>query len=251
MPTNKSSKKDLLASKATKIPIIYADERLSKSQKTISDVRDALLREDLSHLCQDEIELLAFLLSTVVGPIQAATAANNLISQLGSVGAALHASNSCLDRLLNNSQSGVALLRAVRNVAQASLRQRIQDGPLLSVSSDVINYLRFTMAAEEVETLRVLYLDGNKSLISDEIHARGSVKIVFAYPREIARRMIELRSTGILVARTQLSAQPECRALDKEMVISLAHICNSLDTVLLDYVVVASFGSLSMINHQI
>ena len=65
--------------------------------------------------------------------------------------------------------------------------------------SALVSYLKVTLAHEPREQFRVLFLDNKNQLIADEVMGQGTVNHAPAYPREIARRALELSASNILL----------------------------------------------------
>ncbi|MEM7024900.1 MAG: JAB domain-containing protein, partial [Pseudomonadota bacterium] len=75
------------------------------------------------------------------------------------------------------------LLKLVTELLQRVLREQIEDRPLISSWSGLLEYLHVTLAHEPIEQFRVLFLDRKNVLIMDEVQQRGTVDHTPLYPR--------------------------------------------------------------------
>ncbi len=83
----------------------------------------------------------------------------------------------------------------LERVSKAGLRQRT----VVSSWAQLVNYCRLAMANEPREQFRVLFLDVKNQLIADEVLNEGTVDHAPVYPREIARRAIELAASSVIL----------------------------------------------------
>ena len=64
------------------------------------------------------------------------------------------------------------------------------------------------MSHNETEKFRVLFLDRKNVLIADEEQAKGTVDHVPIYPREVAKRALELNPSAIILVHNHPSGDP-------------------------------------------
>jgi hypothetical protein len=76
---------------------------------------------------------------------------------------------------------------------------------LLDAWSRVLEYYRTSMALEEREISCVLFLDKKNQLIKDGIQQTGTVDHTLVYPREVAKRALELSATAIILVHNHPS----------------------------------------------
>ena len=72
----------------------------------------------------------------------------------------------------------------------------------------MIDYCRTSMAFDEREEFRILFLDKKNGLIADEVQGRGTVDHTPVYPREVMRRALELAATAIVLVHNHPSGDP-------------------------------------------
>ncbi len=117
------------------------------------------------------------------------------------------------------------LLQAfLERASKADLRGRT----VISSWSALVNYCRAAMANEPREQFRVLFLDAKNGLIRDEVMNQGTVDHAPVYPREIARRALELSAAAVILVHNHPSGDPKPSpadiAITREIVAAAATI---------------------------
>jgi len=136
-------------------------------------------------------------------------------------------------------------LRTVENVLLQSLREPLVDMPVLSSGERVVEYLRCAMGHLRSEQVRVLFLDGDLSLIRDEIIATGSRAVARFDPAPMIRRALLLEASGLILAHNHPSGRLAPSEADLEGTRRLAATCRTIDLELVDHLIVTGAGALS------
>lgn len=174
------------------------------------------------------------------------TTSRLLLEQFGSLGAVLAASPRSLRKLLSECPEAIALLQGVQQAMVLALRETVVERPLLSNTAALRDYLRVSMAHEEREMVRLLFLDARNALILDEMHSHGSVSHAPVYPREIVRRLIETNATALIIVHNHPSGDPRPSADDIEMTRRMADVLSGIGVKLQDSVVIGRRGYASL-----
>jgi DNA repair protein RadC len=164
-----------------------------------------------------------------------------LIAKFGSVSAVLAADAAVLGRVLGGRSDVAAFLAAIRAVMLRGLEHDAFDGPVLSTSQQLLDYLRADMAHAQVERFRVLFLNAQNRLLGETV-AEGSVNQAPIYPREIVRRALDLGATALILVHNHPSGDPTPSASDIEATEQLAMAGRTFDICVHDHVVVARSG---------
>jgi hypothetical protein len=88
----------------------------------------------------------------------------------------------------------------------------VVDRPVISNWAALLNYVSLRIKHEKSEQARVLYLDRKNKLIADEKAGQGTVDHAPVYPREIARRALELSASSIILVHNHPSGDPDALA---------------------------------------
>ncbi len=146
-----------------------------------------------------DYELLELLLFSAIPRRDTKPIAKALIARFGSFGEVISASPEALMDVEGIKDVAAVTLKAVQLAAQRLLQTKIKAGPVISSWNDLIAYCTAQMAYEPVEQFRVLYLDRKNKLIADEAQQQGTVDHTPVYPREVAKRALELNASAVIM----------------------------------------------------
>ena len=143
-----------------------------------------------------------------------------------------------LAQVLGDDGVSVTLLKAIRAAVKAIVREPLEDRPVISSASTLMDYLSVTMRHEPTEATRILFLDRKNALIKDEIQHRGTIDHTPLYPREVVRRVVELGASAVILVHNHPSGDPTPSRGDIEMTRQLAAALGTINVVLHDHVIV-------------
>jgi DNA repair protein RadC len=201
--------------------------------------------ERIDHSSVSSAELLELLLCFGRSGHAAGRIARDLIDHFGSLGAVLAAQPHSLASWLEGDQASVFLLKIVRVAVRTTLREPLEDRPVISSASTLMDYLSVTMRHEAIEATRVLFLDRKNALIKDETLHRGTVDHTPLYPREVLRRVIETGASAIILVHNHPSGDPSPSKADIAMTKELIAALGTIGGVLHDHVIVGRNRELS------
>ena len=136
--------------------------------------------------------------------------------------------------------AGSAALKTVQAAALRLMRSELKDRPVLSNWDSLMGYLSAQLARERVEQFRILFLDGKNRLLADEAQARGTVNHTPVYPREVAKRALEVHATAIILVHNHPSGDPTPSPLDLQMTAQVKRALATVDVVLHDHIIVGN-----------
>ncbi len=166
--------------------------------------------------------------------------ARALLSRFGSFANAIAAPLNELRSVDGMGEAGTAALKTVQAAALRLMRSEVQARPVLSHWDALMGYLNAQVARERVEQFRILFLDGKNRLLADEAQARGTVNHTPVYPREVAKRALELHATALILVHNHPSGDPTPSRADIEMTGEIKRAVTTLGVVLHDHVVVGN-----------
>ncbi|KQO66912.1 MULTISPECIES: DNA repair protein RadC [unclassified Methylobacterium] len=199
-----------------------------------------------------DYELLELALFRAIPRRDVKPLAKALIRRFGSFAEVVSAEPARLAEIEGIGPGVIADLKLIEAAGHRLARGAIADRPLLSSWSAVLEYCRATMAFAAREQFRVLFLDRRNHLIADEVQGRGTVDHTPVYPREVARRALELSATAIILAHNHPSGDPTPSAADIRMTRELIGVLDPLGILIHDHIILgreghASFKGLKLI----
>jgi DNA repair protein RadC len=164
-----------------------------------------------------DYELLELLLFYSVDRVDVKPLAKQLLHDFGSLGAVLGGAPERLRKYPRVSDRTVAHFRAIREAMRRLLYAEVADRPVVSSWQQLLDYCRATLADEQTERFRVLFLDRKNKLIRDEIQQKGTVDHTPVYPREVIKRALELGASALILVHNHPSGDPSPSRSDIEM----------------------------------
>ncbi|GAB6846055.1 DNA repair protein RadC [Methylorubrum rhodinum] len=193
-----------------------------------------------------DYELLELALFRAIPRRDVKPLAKALIRRFGSFAEVLAAEPARLAEVEGVSAGVIADLKLMEAAGRRLAKGAIAARPLLASWSALIEYLRATMAFSPREEFRVLFLDRRNHLIADEVQGRGTVDHTPVYPREVARRALELSSTAIILAHNHPSGDPTPSGPDIRMTREIVTVLDPLGIVVHDHVILGRDGHASL-----
>ncbi len=199
-----------------------------------------------------DYELLELLLFDAIPRIDVKPLAKELLATFGDLNGVIAASKHRLLQVKGTNEKVWLQLRLVEAFAHRLARAKILDRSVISSWDDLVSYCRTTMAHCETEQFRILFLDAKNVLVADEEQAKGTVNHVPVYPREVAKRALELNASSIILVHNHPSGDPTPSKADVEMTTRIESACEAIGVTIHDHVVVgrsdeASFREMGLL----
>jgi DNA repair protein RadC len=137
-------------------------------------------------------------------------------------------------------EAAVAALKSVQAAALRLMRAEVIDQPVLNNWDRLLAYLGAELSRERVEQFRVLFLDNRNRLLADEAQQRGTVNHTPVYPREVAKRALELHATALILVHNHPSGDPTPSRDDIAMTEQIRAAAAALSIVLHDHIIVGN-----------
>ncbi len=199
-------------------------------------MRQKLLERGAEALADYELLEMLFFFAQPKGDTK--PLAKRVINQFGSFAAVLSAPTRDLLEVAGIGEHSAAALKLVQASAVRLARAELADAPILSNWDALLAYLRAVQGRERVELFRILFLDNRNRLIADEAQARGTVNHTPVYPREVARRALELHATALILVHNHPSGNPDPSSADLAMTREIVAALDVLGVVVHDHIII-------------
>lgn len=172
--------------------------------------------------------------------------AKELLRQFGGFAEVIAADPAELTRVKGLGEAGVTALKTAQAAALRLLRRGVENRPILGSWDALIDYCHAAMARNRREELRVLFLDRKNRLIADEVQQEGTINRTAIYPREVARRALELHASALILVHNHPSGDPAPSVDDVDMTREVKAAAKSLGIALHDHLIIGREGHVSL-----
>lgn len=171
--------------------------------------------------------------------------AERLIDERGSLGSVLSTSDERLQQLGADS-NGIAMLQLIREAVGSVLERREGNARPIRSARQLADRLHAEMAWLAVEQVRAAFLDAAHCLLRIEIVGSGTLDKAHVYPREVARRALELSASAVILAHNHPSG--DCAPSDADIGFTgkINRALGAIDVRLVDHLIIARSRIISM-----
>lgn len=170
----------------------------------------------------------------------AAEIATLLSDRYGTLAALLCVPERELATIAGIGQHLIPSLKVLHEAALRYNRARLDGEDVLSDEKKLLDYLTARLARETVEQFRIVFLTDTGRLISDEAQARGTVNHTPVYPREVARRAMELQAASIVLVHNHPSGDPTPSDADMQMTRQVQAATRAIGIEVLDHYIIGN-----------
>lgn len=186
-----------------------------------------------------DYELLEMLLYAASPRQDTKPLAKRLIKYFGGLSKLLHAESADLAQVEGMGEAAVCAVRIVRATYERALREEVQNGPIIQSWTALLDYCRVSLGHRKIEEFRVLFLNHKHMLLADEAQQSGTINHAPVYPREVARRALELGAAAIILVHNHPGGDPTPSKDDVQITKQIASAVSALGITVHDHLVIA------------
>ena len=172
--------------------------------------------------------------------------AKRLLHRFGDFNRVISARPSHLRDVDGIGEAAVQELKIIEAAAHSLARAKVMHQEVLSSWSALMTYCKTAMAHRETEQFRILFLDRKNVLIADEEQQEGTVDHVPVYPREVARRALELNASAVILVHNHPSGDPNPSQADIDMTLLVENALTAIGVTLHDHVIIGKGSDASL-----
>jgi len=199
-------------------------------------LRERFMRAGAAAL--DDYEILELVLFRAIPRRDVKPLAKRLLKTFGDFNRVISAPAAQLTQVQGIGSAALQELKIVEAAAHRLAQSRVIGRETISSWDALLAYCRTTLAHRDTEEFRVLYLDRKNVLIRDECAARGTVDHVPVYPREVAKRALELNASALILMHNHPSGDPEPSRADIDMTARVRDALMAVGVTLHDHLVI-------------
>jgi len=189
-----------------------------------------------------DYELLELCLYRSIPRADVKPLAKALLTRFGGLAGVLSAPLADLRAVPGVSEAVALDLKLMHEATLRIGKDALAKRPVISSWSALLAYVRTALAHEPREQFRVLFLDKKNQLIADETLGQGTVDHAPVYPREVARRALELSASALILLHNHPSGDPQPSNADILMTRQITAALEALKISVHDHLVVGRDG---------
>lgn len=199
-----------------------------------------------------DYELLELVLFRAIPRQDVKPLAKRLLVVFGDFNHVISAPQPRLREVSGVGQAVVQELKIIEAAAQRLGRAKVINRNIISSWAALMDYCKTAMAHRDIEQFRILFLDRKNTLIADEEQQRGTVDHVPVYPREVAKRALELNASAVILVHNHPSGDPAPSQADIQMTAKVEQALEAVGVSVHDHIIIgkaedASFRSLGLL----
>jgi len=192
-----------------------------------------------------DYELLELVLFRAIPRRDVKPLAHALMDRFGDFNRVITAPEARLRDISGIGDAVIVELKIIEAAAHRLARSKVMQQHVVSSWDALLDYCHTTMAHRETEQFRVLYLDRKNVIIGDEEQGKGTVDHVPVYPREVAKRALELNASTLILVHNHPSGDPTPSQADIDMTQQILAACTALGLTLHDHLIIGKSRELS------
>ncbi|AKK20429.1 hypothetical protein G293_04025 [Candidatus Liberibacter africanus PTSAPSY] len=153
---------------------------------------------------------------------------------------------------INGIDQNVAVeIKLISVASQRILKSKLINKKILDSWPTLLDYCKTTLAHEEREQLRILFLNKHNVLIADEVQSKGTIDFVPVYLREIVQRCLDLSATSIILVHNHPSGNPNPSSADISMTNNIIATLSPLNITVHDHIIIGKDNFISFKGSRI
>ncbi|MBQ9236192.1 MAG: DNA repair protein RadC [Alphaproteobacteria bacterium] len=214
-------------------------------------VRDRFIKTDGEDFA--DYELLELLLMMSIPRRDVKPIAKELLRKFGSFANVIYAPRDELTQINWIKDGTFVLFRAIVASVKKICREYMYEdnGISLLTPSSLIEYCRASMAYEDVEEVRAVYLDSQLKLLADELLQKGSLTSVSISPRDIIIGALKHKASSVILIHNHPSDNVVPSDADKFITKQIFEACRLINIDLQEHIIIGKTNYFSFAEHHI
>ncbi|MEW5974310.1 MAG: DNA repair protein RadC [Acidobacteriota bacterium] len=211
--------------------------------------RERLLTQGASAL--SDAELLAIFLRVGVRGMSVVDLSRHLLREFGGLRGLFGAQDQQLRHIRGMGPAKIATLRAIGELSQRCLQEKVKRETLVECSGDVYKLLEQKFRDLKQEIFSVVFLDTKHRVLAIENMFQGTINTASVFPREVVKRALDLGAAAIIAVHNHPSGNPDPSSEDRRVTEDLRKACELLELSLLDHIIVGANGYFSFADRRL
>ncbi|ACT58316.1 RadC family protein [Hirschia baltica] len=193
-----------------------------------------------------DYELLELLLFAFIPRRDVKPVAKALIDKFGGISGVMAAPIKRLKEVDGIGETCATYIQATHLLNQRCSLEEVKARPIISNWGALLSHVRIALQHETEEQFRVLFLDHKNQLIADERQSQGTINHAPVYPRELAKRALELSASALILVHNHPSGDPTPSRADIDVTREIMDAFEPLEITIHDHLIVGKKGITSL-----
>lgn len=195
-----------------------------------------------------DYEALELLLTYAIPREDLKPLAKELIERHGNFQGVLDAPYEELIKIKGLKENSATFLNVIKECASLYLKEQCITKNVISSTGALLNYCRLEMAGLRDEQFRVIFLNSQNEIISDEIIQEGTVNQSVVYPRKVMEKALKHKASALIFVHNHPSGNHSPSKEDRLLTEALITAARSLQIKVHDHLIISSSGHFSFLE---
>ncbi len=194
-----------------------------------------------------DYELLEAYLTIAIPRRDVKPLAKLLIAKFGSFAEVVSARNEELLAVDGVGENTLFALKIIKEAAQRMSWEMLKDKdlPVIADMDALIDYCRMSMAYQDVEEFKLIYLNNKNQVIAEETQQKGTINHVSIHPREVVKSALDNHASAVIMVHNHPTGDTTPSRADIDVTKKVKEALASMNMVLHDHVIVSKYGCYS------
>lgn len=219
-------------------------EKIVAERERREDLKERFTRGAHGGLRSDEILELILGYAIQKGDVKALS--GRLIKRFGGLRGVFEATHEELMAVAGIGETTAVLIRLVKGVSKAFLKERIIGKDAVRCTKDVLDYLDMTLSGERIEKFLAIYLNARNEVLSVEVLHEGTINQTAVYPRKAIELAFRHNASAMIFVHNHPSGDPTPSGMDRQLTRVLDRAASAVDLIVHDHIVIGRNRHVSM-----
>ncbi|MFA4902901.1 MAG: DNA repair protein RadC [Desulfobaccales bacterium] len=193
-----------------------------------------------------DYELLELLLTFAIPYSDVKPLAKRLIEHFGSFNHVFDAAPETLMEFTGLREYSAVLIKLVKACSEYTLKSEAIKRQQLKSLDTLVDYCRASMGGLPDEQFRVIFLNSQNEVITEEIVQEGTVNQTVVYPRKVLELALKHKATGLILVHNHPSGNLTPSTADQELTRALVRASRGLNLTVHDHLIIGRHGYFSL-----
>lgn len=135
-------------------------------------------------------------------------------------------------------ESAAILIKLVKELAGAYLKETIMGKDVIKSPKDVLNYLNLTLSGERIEKFIAIYLNSKNEVLAIETLHEGTINQTVVYPRKAIEKAFKHNARSVIFVHNHPSGDASPSTFDRQLTKVLDRAAFAVDLIVHDHLII-------------